>query len=191
MQPGEVREALAPLAAVLDALGVSYYVGGSIASSLHGVPRSSVDVDLVAALRAEHAAGLAHALERDYYLDEGRVRDAVARQRSFNVIHLATMLKVDVFVAKQRPFDAEALRRASPREVAEGTGDAFRVASAEDILLAKLEWYRAGDETSERQWADVLGLLRVQGERLDSAYLRHWAATLGVSDLLERARAQI
>ncbi len=187
MQPNDVREALAPLVAVLQALGATYYVGGSIASALHGVPRTSVDVDLVVALRDDHVSGFVRALERDYYLDEVGIRDAVQRRRSFNVIHLATMLKVDIFVPKERPFDAEALRRASPQAVSMGFGDAFRVASAEDILLAKLEWYRAGGEASERQWTDVLGLLRVQEDRLDRAYVRQWASVLGVSDLLERA----
>ena len=190
MQPSDVVEALAPLVAVLDALDATYYVGGSIASALHGVPRTSVDVDLVVALRDDHVSSLVRALERDYYLDEARIRDAVQRRRFFNVIHLATMLKVDIFVAKERPFDAEALRRASPQEVSVGSGDAFRVASAEDILLAKLEWYRAGGETSERQWTDVLGLLRVQEDRLDRAYARHWASVLGVLDLLERAEEE-
>ena len=190
MQPSDVRDALAPLVAVLDALGATYYVGGSIASALHGVPRTSVDVDLVVALRDDHVSGFTRALERDYYLDEARIRDAVQRRRSFNVIHLATMLKVDIFVAKERPFDAEALRRASPHAVSAGSGDAFRVASAEDILLAKLEWYRAGGETSERQWTDVLGLLRVQEDRLDRAYILHWASVLGVLDLLERAEEE-
>jgi hypothetical protein len=192
MEPGadDVGDALAPVTAALDALGVAYYVGGSMASSVHGLPRTSIDVDLVAALREAHVSAFALRLCADYYLDEDRVRDAVRRRRSFNLIHLASMLKIDVFVAKERAFDDEALRRAQPGPLPGASGAAFRLASPEDILLAKLEWFRAGGETSERQWNDVLGLLRVQGERLDRDYLSRFAAALGVADLLERARGE-
>lgn len=165
---------------------MKYYIGGSVASSAHGIARASLDVDVVADLRPEHVQLLAQRLRDAYYLDPDRMRDAVARQRSFNLIHLATMLKVDVFVVKARPFDREALRRARTASVADQTR-AFPVASAEDTVLAKLEWFRAGGELSERQWSDVLGVLKAMGPTLDLAYLRRWAATLSVRDLLDRA----
>jgi hypothetical protein len=186
----EVRDALMPVTAALETLGVAYYVGGSMASSVHGLPRTSIDVDLVAALREADVSDFARRLSTDYYLDEGRIRDAVHRRRSFNLIHLASMFKIDVFVAKERAFDGEALRRARPGPLPGASGATFRLASPEDIVLAKLEWFRAGGETSERQWNDVLGLLRVQGERLDADYLRRFAAALGVADLLERAQGE-
>lgn len=190
MATNEIHAALELLVATLEALDVAYYVGGSVASSVHGVPRTSVDVDVVAALADAHVTDFARRLDEQYYLDEGRVRDAVRRRRSFNVIHLATMMKIDVFVAKGRGFDDEALRRARPGALA-GTSEArVRLASAEDVLLAKLEWYRAGGEISERQWSDVLGLLRVQGARLERDYLHRWAAVLNVADLLERAERE-
>ncbi len=190
MEGDDIGGALTPLVEALDALGVAYYVGGSIASSVHGVPRTSVDVDLVAALGETHVAGFVRRLEAAYYLDEGRIRDSVRRRRSFNVIHLTSMLKIDVFVTRGRSFDDEALRRARPGQVGGNESLTFRLASAEDVLLAKLEWFRAGGETSERQWTDVLGLLRVQGERLDGDYLRRWSVALDVADLLERARQE-
>jgi hypothetical protein len=168
---------------VLRRLGVRHYVGGSIASSAHGVPRSSIDADVVAELGPADAAPFVAALRDGYYVPDERVHDAVARRGSFNVIHLDTMVKVDVFVAKDRPFDRRALERARPA-AAEGAGE-LPVCSAEDIVLAKLEWYRLGGEASERQWSDVTGLLRVRS--LDEPYLRQGAHELGVADLLDRA----
>jgi hypothetical protein len=185
----EILEALAPVSKALEALGIGHYVGGSVASSAHGVPRASLDVDLLAELRPEHVPAFCHRLGDAYYLDASRIRDAVARQRSFNLIHLATMLKVDVFVSTGRPFDREAISRTRPEQFGEGgEAQAFPLASAEDTVLVKLEWYRKGGEVSERQWNDVLGILRVLGARLDGTYLDRWAASLAVTDLLERAR---
>jgi hypothetical protein len=183
--------ALLPVIEALDSLGVGYYVGGSVASSIHGVPRASIDADLIAELGAEHVAPLAARLSALFYLDEGRMRDAVERRLSFNVIHLASMFKVDVFVSKGRPFDVEASGRARLEALGESPdAPKARVASPEDTLLAKLEWYRRGGESSERQWSDILGLLRVRTGRLDLAYLADWARALGVADLLERASRQ-
>ncbi len=175
--------ALAPVLDVLRRLGVRHYVGGSIASSAHGVPRSSIDADVVAELGPAHAAFFVAALREGYYVSDERVRDAISRRASFNVIHLETMVKVDVFVSKDRPCDRRALERARPA-AAEGTGE-LPLASAEDTVLAKLDWYRRGGETSERQWSDVTGLLRVRD--LEEQYLRQGALELGVADLLDRA----
>jgi hypothetical protein len=180
---------LSALTPVVEALGVDYYVGGSVASSAHGVPRSSIDADLVAGLEGQHVAPFVARLRTSFYVDEDRVRSAVAARRSFNLIHLDTMFKVDVFVSRRRPFDLEAQRRARALPL-EGTPGArpFSLSSAEDTVLAKLEWFRAGGEVSERQWADVVGLLKALGGRLDQAYLGRWAAGLGVGDLLDRAQ---
>ena len=186
----EVHAALGPLVATLDALGVAYYIGGSVACSVHGVPRTSIDIDIVAALVDAHVAAFAQRLEAQYHLDEDRIRDAVRRRRSFNLIHLASMMKIVVFVAKGRGFDDEALRRARSGAIGGDAETWFRLASPEDVLLAKLEWYRLGGEASERQWNDVLGLLRTQGDRLDRDHLRRWGVALGVADLLERAERE-
>jgi hypothetical protein len=122
-----------------------------------------------------------------YYVDEVRVRAAVEARRSFNLIHLSTMFKVDVFVSKRRPFDREALHRAHPESLDDAPeARRFRVATAEDAILAKLEWFRAGGEVSERQWSDVVGVLTM-GATIDREYLARWATALGLSDLLARA----
>lgn len=191
MTASDLLAALVPVVDALDALGVRYFVGGSVASSAHGVPRASIDADLVAELAEQHVVPLVTRLRATYYLDEERVRAAVAARRSFNLIHLATMFKVDVFVSKQRPFDREALSRAGPAPL-EDAADArlFRLASPEDTILAKLEWFRASGEVSDRQWTDIVGVLKLSGSRLDGEYLDRWATALGVRDLLVRALAE-
>lgn len=191
MTGSDLVAALRPVVDALDTLGVTYYLTGSVASSAHGVARTSIDADIVAALGPEHVERLIERLEPDYYIPAERLQWAVSARSSCNLIHLATMFKIDLFVMRDRPFDQEAARRARPDTV-DDTPDApvVPIASAEDTILAKLEWFRRGGETSERQWWDVLGMLRVRRD-LDRDYLRRWAASLGVADLLERAFVDI
>lgn len=172
---------------VLERLDIPYLIGGSVASSLHGEPRSTLDVDIVADLRLAHVEPLVTALERDYYIDADTVREAVRTAGSFNAIHLSSAVKVDVFVAGDDAFNAERLEQRERVEVWQDPPAVLFVDTAEHAVLRKLEWYRRGGEVSDRQWRDVLGILRVQGARLDHARLELWADRLAVSDLLRCA----
>ena len=170
---------------VLDALGIVHTLGGSIASSIAGEPRSTVDIDIVAALEESHIPALVSALSSDFYVDDESLRRAVRQRTSANLIHQATQLKVDIFVAGGTPLDRQQLMRR--QKVALGPGRTLHVHPPEDILLQKLRWYRKGGEVSDRQWRDILGIVRVQGSRLDREYLSTHAPTLEVGDLLTRA----
>ncbi len=168
----------------LDSLGVASTIGGSIASSFAGEPRSTIDIDIVAAIDGRHIPGLLQALSPDFYVDAGALHRAVRSKGSVNLIHQATMLKVDIFVAGGTPLDRQQLARRRPVEVR--PGEVLHVHPPEDILLQKLRWYRLGGEVSDRQWRDVLGIVRVQTGRLDIDYLRTHAPSIDVADLLER-----
>jgi len=167
----------------LDAIGVSWLIGGSVASSLLGEPRATADVDLVADLRERHVSRLCAALAPDYYVDEDVVRWAVATRRSFNAIHQATITKVDVFCAKDDELSHEQFAR---RLVLEVRGHAVPLSSAEDIIIQKLLWFEAGGRVSDRQWRDALGVLRVRAGTLDLEYLQRHAGNQGLTDLLRK-----
>jgi hypothetical protein len=188
VRPPDALEALIEVAAAFDEMGIRWYIGGSVASSARGVARASLDVDVVAELRHEHAVAFARRLRSTFYVDEESILDALRHRSSFNMVHLPTALKVDVFAPRDRPFDRAALSRAvrEPLDL-EGTGPAYPVATSEDVVISKLEWFRDGGEVSERQWTDVLGVLRIAGDAIDRAYLERTAASLGLSPLLERA----
>jgi len=176
------------VADIFERLNIDYFAGGSLASSIHGEPRSTVDIDLIADLRPAHVAPVLSALEKDFYVTEEAMTEAIRFTASFNAIHLATAVKVDVYVAGADPFNAERLAHRQRAQIwPEPPGELF-VDTAEHIVLRKLEWYRRGDEVSDRQWRDVVGVLRVQQGQLDEARMDHWAERLGVTDLLQRAR---
>ncbi|MGH7672070.1 MAG: hypothetical protein ACREMC_04165 [Gemmatimonadales bacterium] len=175
------------VAGILDRLGVPYVAAGSFASSVHGEPRSTDDVDLVADLRPGRAAAFVAALGREWYVSADAVREAVAGGGSFNAVHLASGVKLDVFVVGSDRFDAHRVASGGPVRVGGDPGAVLRVDTAEHTVLRKLEWFRRGGEVSDRQWRDVVGVLRAQGARLDRRELAAWAERLGVSDLLARA----
>ncbi len=175
---------------VLDRLNVAHVVVGSLASSLHGMPRATNDVDVVAALPLRHVEALVRALDGTFYVDADMIKDAIARRSEFNVIHLATMFKVDVFVAGTDALAESQLARGVLVVADPQRNLTLRVASPEDTVAHKLAWYRHGGEVSDRQWQDAVGVLKVQGARIEVSYLEHAATTLGVSDLLGRARRE-
>jgi hypothetical protein len=182
------ERALALFVGILDRIGVAYLVVGSVASSIHGVPRMTQDVDMVAAMGPEHVLPLVAAARDAFYVDETAIREAVTRRECFNAIHLDTIAKIDVFIRD----GSEWTQREWERRVRSRIGDQpdspeVHIASAEDMILRKLAWFREGGGISDRQWRDVLGMLQVRGSELDRAYLEEWASRLGLDGLLNRA----
>ncbi len=175
---------------IFEELGVPYLIGGSLASTLYGMVRTTQDSDIVAEMRLEHLRPFVMALHDEFYVDDEMIAESIQQHSSFNIIHRETMFKVDVFVPQPRPFLQSQLARAQKQTFAFETEISARFASPEDTILAKLEWYRIGGEVSERQWRDILGVLKVRADALDLDYLRKWASELKVSDLLERAIQQ-
>ena len=170
----------------LEELGLDYVVGGSVASSLHGIPRATQDIDIVVVLWGKDVDGFVKRFESSFYVDRDMVMDAIKRRASFNIVHLATMYKVDVFVADRSDLVREEFSRRLAVELGEPPRTVW-VCSAEDIVLQKLGWYEQGNRISDRQWLDVQGVLKVQGAKLDLSYLRRWADAKGLSGLLKKA----
>lgn len=176
------------LARTFDALRIPYLIGGSVATSIHGELRTTHDIDFVAHLRESHILPFVEALRQEFYVDEEMIRSAVRHHTSFNVIYLESMDKADVFLPKNgERLRQELARRRLVRLDANDSTSTVSVASPEDAVLHKLEWYRDGGGISDRQWRDVLGVLKVQGKSLDLDYLRRWADQLAIRELLERA----
>ena len=148
--------------------------------------RQTLDSDIVADLRADHVAEFLELVVGEFYVSPTAAVDAIAFRSSFNLIHLRSAFKIDIFVAKDRPFERAQFARSSNQLLDSESGRVANFASAEDIILAKLEWYRQGGEQSDRQWQDMLGIVAVQGDLLDWEYMQSMAETLQVGDLLER-----
>ncbi|PJH74743.1 MAG: hypothetical protein CO064_10345 [Anaerolineae bacterium CG_4_9_14_0_8_um_filter_58_9] len=171
---------------VLEKLSVSYLIGGSLASTLYGMVRTTQDSDIVAEMRLEHLQPFVAALQDEFYIDGEMIAESIRRNSSFNIIHRETMFKVDVFIPRPRPFLQSQLARAQKQTFTFETEVSAKFASPEDTILSKLEWYRMGGEVSDRQWRDILGVLKTRAGELDLDYLRKWANELKVTDLLER-----
>jgi hypothetical protein len=189
-EPLDAWDEVRRIARVLDELSIRFAVGGSLASSVHGMPRFTNDADLCVEPFPGKEEAFVQRLGNEYYASLPAIREANSRRRSFNIVRLASSFKLDLFVQQQRNFDQQLLARAKPVDPS-GANATFLVLSPEDILLHKLEWYRMGDEVSDRQWGDVLGILRTQGSALDRDYVLHWGETLGVADLFSRAIAEM
>ena len=182
----QIREAMKPLADAFEQLGIPYAVVGSVAGLTHGYSRFTMDIDTIAFIYDEQVNALVQRLADQYYIDELMIRDAIRHRRSFNLLHNKTGLKVDVFIPPVSEWQQQVIQRREPEAIDEGPA-AFWVQSAEDLVLSKLRWFRATNETSERQWNDVLGVLKMQCFDIDIEYMQKWAPEIGVADLLERA----
>lgn len=163
-------------------------VGGSVASSVRGIYRYTNGVDIIAEIGEEHIHPFVLNLGDAFYADPETMREALRRGQSFNVIHIGTAAKFDIFPVAGNRYVENQIEWSKLEEVpiAEGLSIRCPVASAEDTILAKLVWYRRGGEQSDRQWNDMRGVRAVQGDALDRAYMQQWARELKVDDLLER-----
>ena len=182
-------EVLLQFVGLLGEMSVPYMVVGSVASSLYGDSRTTADVDIVADLRADNVSTLFAALREDFYIDEQVINRAVQSRRSFNAIHFDSLFKVDVYVLPADEFAQQQMRRRRREKLFPDSDQDVYLASPEDTVLAKLRWHRRGGEASARQLADVAGIIRIQGDRLDVAYLLEWADKMNVRDLLDKAFA--
>ena len=187
LKPSEVLQMVAQ---VFDAMKIPYMVGGAFASITYGTHRTTQDVDFVADIRPSQVAALVDALKDDFYIDADAVGEAIRHRRMFNAIHYDTSFKVDVYPLKKGAYDRVQFERRRSCTLKEAPGPEIMMASPEDTVVKKLEWYKMGQCISERQWRDVIGVMKVQGEALDLAYMRKWAEYLGISDLLEEALSE-
>ena len=178
------------VAAMLDDLGIPYALGGSLASSFIGEPRSTVDADI--AIDLDPAAGdrLLDRVAAEFYVPLTAARVAIAAHSSFNAVDVEHGLKVDLFVLGGGILDRRQIERRVFVTVP-GVERAIAVTSPEDQVLRKLDWHRQGGGVSEHQWRDVLGILRVNRETLDFKDMEAAAESVGLGDLLTRARAAI
>jgi hypothetical protein len=187
VSPQEALRVVLTVIRSLSQLGVPYAIDGSLASSMHGVPRSTRDADLITNLRPENIQPFVTAVSRAFYVSPERVAQAVLERSSFSMAHRATGIKIDISVLNDDPLQAQNLIRRRTFHVPDEPGITLQVTSAENIVLQKLRWYQTGNRVSDQQWNDILGVLKVQRKSLDFEYLREWADRTGVEDLLRQA----
>ncbi len=176
------------VAKAIEGVSGTYFVGGSVASSLQGDPRATNDIDFIVSLPVGGERALRDALGADFELDVDALHEALRRSSSMNAFFLPLLTKIDLFGLGREPYDQMEFSRRRPVAV-RSTGETLVVKSPEDTVLRKLLWYRAGGEVSDKQWRDVVSVLRVSSAVLDPAYLGDWSQRLSCADLLARARA--
>ena len=187
MQEAEIFSVLNPVIDAFEELSILYYIGGSVASSIFGMARTTMDIDIVADIKLYHISPLKEKLEESYYIDEDMIKEAIQSRASFNIIHLKTAVKIDIFIFQDIPFQRNALQRRKKDKLDDSLKDEFYFSSPEDVIISKLQWYELGGNISERQWLDVVGVIKVQRNSLDKNYLRVWAKKLDIYDLLKDA----
>lgn len=183
--PQDLR-VLSQLVQVFEQLGIPYAVGGSMASSAYGIVRFTQDADIAVAPFADQAQRFCELVQQDFYISLEAMMQAIQQRSSFNVIHFESAFKIDIFICKDTAFERELLSRRQLLKWSDSDDDVLAFVSPEDIILLKLRWYHEGGRLSERQWRDVLGVLTIQGKKLDYGYLEQQACGLGINDLLKQ-----
>jgi hypothetical protein len=187
MAPPDILNALTPVTKAFDQLSIQYYIGGSVASSIYGMARATMDVDIVADIREFHIARLKQLLEEEYYIDEDMIKGAINSSSSFNLIHFETAFKIDIFIYKDEPYQRNAIERKVKDKFDEELDFEYYFSAPEDIIIAKLQWFLQGNKVSERQWLDIIGVIKVQAQNLEISYLKSWSKKLGLYELLHKA----
>jgi hypothetical protein len=180
---------LNPLSVVLNELRLPFVVIGSTASSARGIPRSTQDIDLIVRIGVFQAQRLASALGKEWYAEPDQIRQAIQAGRAFNIIHIPTGWKIDLFPAQTDFHDSEMQRATLASVLIDGEAVICPVSTAEDVVIAKLRWFKDRGQVSERQWRDIREVIDTNPS-LDLEYLRLWAAQLRVTDLLDKALAE-
>ena len=188
MEKSEIELALEPIINVFDEMGISYYLCGSLASSAYGLSRTTQDIDLVSDISMGHVNSFVEKLKEKYFIDAEMLRNAIKSETSFNLIHLDTMFKIDIFILKVDPYSKTSFNRIQEDSLDQGK-DSLKIfiSSPEDVILSKLIWFKLGSEISERQWLDILGVIKIQGDNLDKEYLIQWSKQRDIYDLLRKA----
>ena len=187
MTTPDILIALNPVVEAFEQLAISYYIGGSVASSMHGMARATLNVDIIADIKEYHVSKLKKFLEERYFIDEDMIIEAIKKYSSFNLIHFDTALKIDIFICKDEPHQQKAFERKVKDKLDEERDFEYYFSAPEDIIIAKLQWLEQGEQVSERQWLDVLGVIKVQGDNLELEYLETWSRRLGLFNLLRKA----
>lgn len=186
MNTPEIIVAITPLIEAFDNFGIAYYIGGSVASSVYGKRRTTRDVDIIADVHVKHVQALVTLLKNVYYIDGDRIRDAIRHHSSFAVLHNETGIKVDIFILKLDTFSQQEMARAR-KEFLEEETRLFYLASPEDIILSKLVWWKMGGRSSQRQWNDIVEVIKKQATNLEVEYLQESAQLINVTDSLVKA----
>jgi hypothetical protein len=180
------EEVLQLVLARLDECGIPYMITGSFASNMQGVPRATQDADVIIESSLKSLDKFFESLGADFYASSEAAIEALKREGIFNVIHLETGFKIDLIIKKSRPFSKTEFSR---RQKVSFLGQSRWFATAEDLILVKLEWAKIGD--SERQFTDALNVAKIQRNDLNWPYLQKWAEELGIKDLLERLHGEV
>lgn len=172
---------------ILESLGITYVIGGSVASSIYGKVRFTQDIDMTVEPFESKADEFFRLVRSDFYISSDAMQQALSMKSSFNVVHLESAFKIDVFIQNDTEFEKQLLPRRKFMKLSDRFEKAFSIVSAEDIILLKLMWYRQTDCRSEKQWEDILSVLEVQKDELDLGYLKKWAGVLRIDQLLANA----
>lgn len=192
LQPIDLLTVMLPALQAFDEQNLFWYLGGSIASSLHGMQQMAQDIDLVVDLRFQNLSSLLPRLKQYYIFDDDALQEAVSQRTACSLIHLDTLMKVDLIMTKQGTFDTALQPRITSYSLDERS-PSLRLASAVEMILVKLRRYsqdllsRTDGMRDDAEWNDIVGMLKIQGPTLERDFLEVWARNLKIAEMLRQA----